>query len=57
MREYVKNIATTGYKQSKVGEVKFPITEMARIIGRATLEMAYLPIKIAEEIEKRIVKK
>jgi len=57
MREYVKNIAITEYKTSKVSEVKFPITEMAKKVGRATLEIAYWPIKIAENISKRKVTK
>jgi len=53
MKEYVKNIATTEYKTSKVSEIKFPISEMAKKVGRVTLEIAYWPIKIAENIGRR----
>lgn len=53
MKEYVKNIATTEYKASKVDEIKLPISEMVKKIGRVTLEIAYLPIKIAENISRR----
>jgi hypothetical protein len=54
MKECVKNLATTEYKPSKVGEIKFPITEMARTIGRVTLEVIYWPIKIVEDLSRRI---
>jgi len=53
MREYVKNIATNEYRWSKKSEIKLPITEMLRKLGRVSVEAAYLPIKIVEEISKR----
>lgn len=53
MKGYIKELTSAGLNRSKENEIRLPISEMVKKIGRVTFDILYWPVEKIEKIGRR----